>query len=818
MALTAQQVQQFYIGYYGRPADPVGLAYWQTQDEATALKGFSESAEFTNQFTGLSASQQVTKVYGNLLGRAPDAPGLLYWAGELTAGRETIGSLVLSMLKNALGKDVTTIEDRVTYSTSFTAALNTAEEINAYAGTAATQAARDALLKVVATAVGDHTALNAETAKIDATIATIVSGGGSNPGKTFPLTVNTDNIAGTSGNDTINAAYDTANKSGTFNSLDVINGGAGTDTLNIEYGQTINGTITSVEKVFYKGVMTADGGTGAALNTVDASKVGGLEQLWFDNVTEGGTGNMAVTNLAAGQAVGFKGKMTGDGTGTGTLDFTATYGTGATTATVAMDGASSVQGDGTGATAGISLTLNGSKLDTVAVSGDGTLTLVAGTGAAPAITTLNITGGSGKSANVNVGTGLGTGVKTVTTAGDTKLNLKGLNTDLSYTGGAGADTLTLSLQGLDSKDSISMGSGTDRLVLAIDGTGSNASETSGVTTVSTTGLTQINRIAVEELQISVQTSTALTTGADTIKLSLDASKFTNAGALVLGDYAGTTAATGTTGAFEVSTGTGADKFVNVVTNLVDTTKLIADGTNNTIQAFAKLGDDGKIASGAGTVNVQVLKDKSVTIAANEGATGASNTGNYNKLVITGDGAAIYTASTATGTGFTSKDVTIDASAQSATGKLTFTGSAAGVEKISLGAGKDVITETSTSGTVATYSTYAKTDVITGFAKGDTLVIANGTGTGDKVDASSELVKFDPTGAVSFEQALTQAAAAAGSAKAAWFNWTDGNTYIVQDTDGTGTAVVDQNSGDLVIKLVGSLTLTTDATLGGITVA
>ena len=76
MALTADQVQKFYIGYYARPADPVGLTYWQTQDEAAALKGFSESAEFTSQFTGLSASQQVTKVYNNLLGRAPDTAGL----------------------------------------------------------------------------------------------------------------------------------------------------------------------------------------------------------------------------------------------------------------------------------------------------------------------------------------------------------------------------------------------------------------------------------------------------------------------------------------------------------------------------------------------------------------------------------------------------------------------------------------------------------------------------------------------------------------------------------------------------------------------
>jgi len=120
------------------------------------------------------------------------------------------------------------------------------------------------------------------------------------PGQTFMLTVNTDNIAGTSGNDTINAAYVTGSNGGSsFNSLDVISGGAGTDTLNIEYGQTINGTITSVEKVFYKGKMTADGGTGAALQTVDASKVGGLEQLWFDNVTEAAPARVAIWLLLA---------------------------------------------------------------------------------------------------------------------------------------------------------------------------------------------------------------------------------------------------------------------------------------------------------------------------------------------------------------------------------------------------------------------------------------------------------------------------------------------------------------------------------------
>ena len=80
----------------------------------------------------------------------------------------------------------------MTYSTAFTAAVNTPEEINAYAGAAATQAARNALLKVVANSVGDHTALDAEVKNIDATIAAIVAGGGAAPAQTFTLTTGVD--------------------------------------------------------------------------------------------------------------------------------------------------------------------------------------------------------------------------------------------------------------------------------------------------------------------------------------------------------------------------------------------------------------------------------------------------------------------------------------------------------------------------------------------------------------------------------------------------------------------------------------------------
>ena len=280
MALTATQVQQFYIGYYGRPADPVGLTFWQTKTEAAALAGFATSAEFTNQFTGLSTSQQVTKVYGNLLGRTPDVAGLLYWAGEITAGRETIGSLVLSMTKNALGKDVTTIADRVTYSTAFTAALNTTEEVNAYAGAAATQAARDALLKVISTSVGDHAALTTELTKVDATIATIVSGGSTNPGQTFTLTENTDTATANvfnagmvytpGGDDRINSLQDE----------DTLTGTGTNPTLNATLGNANdNGATTVTPKL--AGVKTINvafaGSGGAAVTQLDLQDATGVD-------------------------------------------------------------------------------------------------------------------------------------------------------------------------------------------------------------------------------------------------------------------------------------------------------------------------------------------------------------------------------------------------------------------------------------------------------------------------------------------------------------------------------------------------------------
>lgn len=468
MALTAQQVQQFYIGYYGRPADPVGLAYWQTQDEATALKGFSESAEFTNQFTGLSASQQVTKVYGNLLGRTPDTAGLLYWAGELTAGRETIGSLVLSMLKNALGKDVTTIEDRVTYSTAFTTALNTAEEINAYAGTAATQAARDALLKVVATAVGDHTALNAETAKIDATIATIVSGGGSNPGQTFTLTTGVDNIVGTAGNDTITGVVDTAANGGTLTPGDVIDGGAGTDTANFVITTaakwSAGATVKNVENIVFRDVT-------AAGDAINATNIAGATSFTTSSSTAGQT--LTINNIQANAKLGIANSTSAAGVGNSlTVDFkdgTFTAG-GTVSADFNVAGAKTAAGiERSVLTVGHSATAGTATDLTLALTATGAnyVTFTDGVWSIGGLKTITA-GGTG---SLDIIQSAATEFANVTTvnasanSGGLTIDLTGNNKDVTFTGGSGNDTLTLA--NFNATDSIDGGAGNDTLNVSL---------------------------------------------------------------------------------------------------------------------------------------------------------------------------------------------------------------------------------------------------------------------------------------------------------------------------------------------------------------
>ena len=77
-SLTATQLQQQYIAYFGRPGDPAGIKYW-----LSSTSGVSSAREFADKIYAQdeyktstvgtkSTEAQVNQLYQNLFGREAD--------------------------------------------------------------------------------------------------------------------------------------------------------------------------------------------------------------------------------------------------------------------------------------------------------------------------------------------------------------------------------------------------------------------------------------------------------------------------------------------------------------------------------------------------------------------------------------------------------------------------------------------------------------------------------------------------------------------------------------------------------------------------
>lgn len=165
-------VQQIYIAYFGRPADPAGLANFAAAlDSAHApndiqslnaaygtnpairalVDTFGTSAESQSLYPGDTTSF-ITAIYKNVLGRTPDAEGLNFWVAAIDQGGLTRANASLSIMAGALANqtaqgrtDAALINQRVTAAGSFTASLTTPALVAAYSGNNAAAIARDML-------------------------------------------------------------------------------------------------------------------------------------------------------------------------------------------------------------------------------------------------------------------------------------------------------------------------------------------------------------------------------------------------------------------------------------------------------------------------------------------------------------------------------------------------------------------------------------------------------------------------------------------------------------------------------------------------
>jgi hypothetical protein len=148
------QVQQLYIAYFGRPADPVGQAYWAAQIDAAkgsiaaVIAGFSASTESTALFGGSTSTQKVTAIYQNAFGRLPEAAGLAYWVAQLESGKVTQAQASWTIQQSAGVGDATAVANKLAAAKAFTAQIDTAAELSGYSGAVPAASARSFLTQV----------------------------------------------------------------------------------------------------------------------------------------------------------------------------------------------------------------------------------------------------------------------------------------------------------------------------------------------------------------------------------------------------------------------------------------------------------------------------------------------------------------------------------------------------------------------------------------------------------------------------------------------------------------------------------------------
>ncbi len=186
-------VQELYVAYFGRPADPAGLANFEnelaaanaptdilglaqayaTNPRVTALiNSFETSPESIALYGNGSTTAFVTSIFQNVLGRTPAASGLSFWVDAINGGSLTQGDAALAIMagaeKNTTAQgvlDAQLINNRLAVADYFTSQVSAQNIVSSYSGHTAAGVARAMLTSVTAsTNVTTFNASNVGTA------------------------------------------------------------------------------------------------------------------------------------------------------------------------------------------------------------------------------------------------------------------------------------------------------------------------------------------------------------------------------------------------------------------------------------------------------------------------------------------------------------------------------------------------------------------------------------------------------------------------------------------------------------------------------
>lgn len=611
---------------------------------------------------------------------------------------------------------------------------------------------------------------------------TTIAGTTSSTGTTYSLTTGVDNVTGTANNDTINAYIDAAGTTDTLTAADVIDGGAGTDTLLITTdgngaGAMPAATISNVEVFSIREV-------GGTAGVYDFATVTGENSI----INRISTDDVTFSNLAASTTLTIKGDAA---TTNGATVFTMASATAA--ATINIDGgtmAGNITRNQTGAAA---ITIN----STGAANIVGTIDLDSGTlltGLTINATT-NLTGSlaadyaasstltaTGAGAVDLTGAALSANITTVTASTMTG----GLGVDLganttSFVGGSGNDTVFVDALVIGSTKTVAAGEGTGDLLRLTDAAALTTTTAQYITGFEILRLADDNDAAVDSFdmsQLSGLTSLQLDADSAGDGYTLTNMSATQAAAVTIRGSQVVTPTFGVTGATTVGQ--------------VDTLGLtISDGatTTSTI-TVANL-----TAAGVETITVAMNDHFTATLLTGLTAMTSMTFGATAKNLSATSGALALNVNTAVDASAVTGTVTLDFSLATTNG-ASLKGSASGNNIIKGGVGADVIVGGTGIDTVTNALTGADTLDFVSDSSADIFEIAaitSGKTTISNFDAATTATTEDT---VNVSHNSVDGAEVAISAAAAQGAIATDTTYVITQTIGTAAALTTAGTATL----------------------
>jgi len=770
---TSTQLQELYVAYFGRAADPTGLDYWTEKGITTAkfAADMYAQAEFKDAYGSLSTESQVNQIYKNLFDREADVTGLTYWTQEINLGNIKLAEIANHLIwaaQNNSGSsdDKTALTNRTNAAVAYTAKVkeSTAAILSYQAESTDPWASGVNITEAITYLSGIDKDTAHTAAGIASSVTTITNNGTPSTAKTITLTTGTntgDAFTGGAGADTFNADL-SATGTNTLNALDQIDGGSATDTLNAVIAANVTPkSIKNVERIVATG-----SGAARTLNLVNSSS----ETYVENNSTTGGI--LTVSNIAAGADLGVKSTALGT-----TFSFTTTSGTestnltvdgvtGGTSTKVEVDGIETIAVTLSGADsawelyadAATALTFTGAAASTVTYDGVLAVSHFDASGTTGGFTT-TLLNNSELAATADVTVTGGSGNDAITTTAHTQ-------SDLNLVGGAGNDTFTNTAFAL--VDTIDGGTGTDTInTTTANANTLDANTTSNITNVETISLStefdgtlamasiasSLNEVT---LALSNNSTADLYTGGDTITgpagsltVNLGASAAgsdTDAGGLLtIGD-----------------TGTGTDDSLTINNKMINSTT----GANVNVtaaQSFTSSGyENVTIDSGSGTGNVENTfgtititgdddsKAQSITFTGTNGIDVATSLTTNSSGLLTVDASGM----TAQASGVTTFDIGTTSHATNGTASIT---GSPGEDKIAIGAFASTILgggedDSITGGSEAdNIQGEAANDTLAGGGGNDTILggagndtITSGSGTNQSIDggAGNDSINMD----------------------------------------------------------------------------